>query len=426
MDNLNINNLNNIKTKINKLINTLNNIYVKRQSKITMNNIVFGSLYKCLNNYSYDDVKLMINNKNIEKGEYNKVFTTEAFIIKKNNIDSNHFLNLNNSLIDQIYDDNKERIFGVDGSNLDLFKNFNLDKYPYASSKTKNYCKAYISCLFDINTKIPVNYNLSIKNDERQSFKEQFKYLKKNDIVILDRGYYSDDLLISLEKINVKYIFRLPINLNIIKNLDNLNEYIFEKNNIKQRLVKYIINNQEYYLLTNLFNKTIDELKNNYWSRWEVEINFKKAKYNLSLNKLNCKCENSLKQELYFNQLSFILYYYINLKTNIELKTKNKCKINDKSGIKFFIENICYIFNKKLTNKQINIISHQFKNINNSSFYIQPNRHFERKSIIKKSGWYYSYSQDKKNKDKKNMDKKDIKKIKKKILLKKILEKKIN
>ena len=226
MNNLNINNLNNIKSKINKLINTLNNTYVKRQSKITMNNIVFGSLYKCLNNYSYDDVQLKINNKNIENGKYNKVFTTEAFIIKKNNIDASYFLNLNNSLIDQIYNDNKERIFGVDGSNLDLFKNFNSDKYPYASSKTKNYCKAYISCLFDIDAKIPVNYNLSTKNNERQSFKEQFKYLRKNDIVILDRGYYSDDLLMSLEKINVNYIFRLPKSLNIIKNLNELNEYI--------------------------------------------------------------------------------------------------------------------------------------------------------------------------------------------------------
>ena len=169
---------------------------------------------------------------------------------------------------------------------------------------------------------------------------------------------------------------------------------IYEENNIKKRLIKYIINNEEYYLLTNLFNKTIDELKNNYWSRWEVEINFKKAKYNLSLNKLNCKCENSLKQELYFNQLSFILYYYINLKTNIDLKTKNKCKINDKSGIKSFIENTCDILiNKKLTTKQINIISNQFKNINNTLFYIQLDRHFERKSIIKKSTWYYCNKQ---------------------------------
>ena len=398
MTTINVNNLTNIKNKINILINKLDKKYIKRQSKLTIKNIFYGLIYKSLNNYSYDDVTNKINNKNIDNGIYNKMFTSEAFITKKNKIDSKYFLDLNNSLINSIYDNNdEERLIAVDGSTLDLSKKFNSKDFPYAS-KNKTYCKGYLSCLIDINNRIPINYNLSIKNNERESFIEQFKYLKKNDIVILDRGYYSKKLLLLLENINVKYIFRLKKKLNIIKKLSIKNEYIYEENNIKRRLIKYIIEKQEYYLLTNLFDKSIDELKNNYWSRWEVEINFKKAKFNLSLETINCKLLNSLQQDIYINHLIFILYYYINLKTNIDLKVKNKCKINDKSGIRSFIENTCYILiNKKITNTQKFIIEQQFKTINNSKFYIQLDRHFPRKSIIKKSSWYFN------NKIKKNI-----------------------
>ena len=163
MKNININNLKTIKNKIDKVINNLEKKYIKRDSKITIKNIFYGLMYKSLNNNSYDDITNMINNKNIDKDIYNKSFTTEAFIIKKNKINSKYFLNLNDSLIDSIYNDGKERLLAVDGSTLSLSKKFNKYNFPFAS-KNKTYCKGYISCLFDVNNKITINYHLSIKN----------------------------------------------------------------------------------------------------------------------------------------------------------------------------------------------------------------------------------------------------------------------
>jgi hypothetical protein len=40
----------------------------------------------------------------------------------------------------------------------------------------------------DVKNKIPINYNLSINNNERESFLNQIKYLKKNDIIV--KKYY--------------------------------------------------------------------------------------------------------------------------------------------------------------------------------------------------------------------------------------------
>jgi len=64
-----------------------------------MNQILYGLIYKSLSNNSYNDVTNIINNRNIEKGIYNKTFKTEAFIIKKNKIDAKYFFDLNPMLL---------------------------------------------------------------------------------------------------------------------------------------------------------------------------------------------------------------------------------------------------------------------------------------------------------------------------------------
>ena len=78
----------------------------------------------------------------------------------------------------------------------------------------------------------------------------------------------------------------------------------------------------------------------------EELIHFKESKYNLSL-----KTENSLIQKIYIHNLIFILYYYFKFDIDNPL-LKSKYKINNKTGIKIFSENIIYllIYNK-ITNK---------------------------------------------------------------------------
>jgi hypothetical protein len=49
-------------------------------------------------------------------------------------------LDLNDSLINSIYNNDKERLLAVDGSTLNLFKNFNNDGFKFASNN-KTYCK---------------------------------------------------------------------------------------------------------------------------------------------------------------------------------------------------------------------------------------------------------------------------------------------
>jgi len=384
--------------KIQKILNTnINNInkeIIKRDRKLKFEEILYGSIYKCINKTSYQDVTSRINLNFIEKN-INKTITKTAFINKKNDISPDHFLNINNSLIDYISKNDKTpRVYAVDGSFINLFKNFNKYGFMYAS-KNETYCQGIISCLYDINNKLPINYFLIKTRDEREAFRNQIKYLKKGDTVIFDRGYYSYDIIEKLELIGIKYIFRLKSNKKEVQYMLNnkIIDYEFINKNINNRIVNYKVDDSEddYFLLTNLTN-TIDELKELYWKRWKVEIHFKESKYNLALSTINLKTENSLLQEIYIHNLIFILYYYFKLDNDNPL-LKTKYKINNRTGIKIFSENIIYLFiYNKITNKCFDTINKILNVIIMNNIYIPvEKKKYERKRIRPTASerWHY-------------------------------------
>ena len=379
---------------LNNNIKNINNKIIKRNRKIDFKDIIYGSIYKCINNTSYEDIIYKIN-KNFINKNINQTITKSAFIQKRNYIPNEYFLNINDTFINFIYKNIKNpRIIAVDGSFLNLYKSFDKYGYEYASDN-KNYCKAIISCLYDITNKIPINYYLFKKRDERSAFKEQIKYLRFNDIVIFDRGYYSFDIVEKLNKIGVNYIFRLKYNKKEVQYMkkNDIYDYNFKIKNVNYRIVSYRIDNSEedYYLFTNLMYKSIEDLKELYWKRWKVEIHFKESKYNLSLNNITLKTDNSLKQEIYIHNLLFILYYFFNIENNDSL-LKSKYKINNKTGIKIFSEDIIYllIFNK-LTKSCFEKIIKYYKLILMSTISI-PNvkKMYERKRKKPYGKWYFS------------------------------------
>jgi len=173
---------------------------------------------------------------------------------------------------------------------------------------------------------------------------------------------------------------------------DIIIDYKFINKNINNRIVNYRVNDSEedYFLITNL-TSSIDALKELYWKRWKVEIHFKESKYNLSLNTINLKTENSLLQEIYIHNLIFILYYYFKLDVDNPI-LKSKYKINNKTGIKIFSENIIYLFiYNKITNKCFEKINRFLSIIILNNVFIPINKNkYERKRIRPYGNWYYS------------------------------------
>ena len=122
--------------ELQKILNTniknINNKIIKRDRKINFKEILYGSIYKCINNTSYQDVSSKINLDFIKRN-LNTMITSTAFIKKRNNIPNEYFLDINDSFVNYIFkNNNKPRTYGVDCSFINLFKNF--DKYDFMYS----------------------------------------------------------------------------------------------------------------------------------------------------------------------------------------------------------------------------------------------------------------------------------------------------
>lgn len=355
-------------------INIIDNTITKRNRKINFRHILYTCFNKFINHTSYD----------IEVGELNKhildlnnIISTQGFVQKKNKIDNNLFLKLNNNILNDIYKNvNKNnRYILVDGSHVTMYKE--LDKYgfKYGSNK-KTYTKCKISGIKDYNNNIPINYKINKDMNERQGFIEQLEYVDCNDILIFDRGYPDNKLLKILNDKNFNYIMRYKkSDLNVkflIKN--NLNEYYFNVNDKKNKVVKYIIDEKPYYLLTNLISMSIDELKNNYKKRWDIETHFKELKYKTSIGKITSKTENTVLQELYINNLIYILNSYFKkiFIDEILLQDNDKYKINNSFSINTLFKDILKIlFFEDLNKKSFNTILKYIIIVINVKFFIQ-------------------------------------------------------
>ena len=94
-------NIVNIKNFQNILNNNIKyNKIIKRERKIYFRHILYGSIYKSVNNTSFDTVTYQINKIFIDKN-LDKTITKTSFIKKKNNIYPKYFLEINSDKIDK-------------------------------------------------------------------------------------------------------------------------------------------------------------------------------------------------------------------------------------------------------------------------------------------------------------------------------------
>ena len=365
---------------LNKNVNKLNDLFF-RNRKLSAKDLLYFLTLKNGNNSSYD-----ITNAKFKCDKI--VDTSKASIIKKRNkICFSEFVNLNNALLNCIYNDSKVRYVAVDGSQLNFIKNL---KNQFEINKHKTYCSGLLSSLFDIDKKIPINYSLFKSFDEREALISQFPYLKKNDVLIMDRGYYSDDLLKQIYDQNFDAVFRIKNNSKFVKQLNNNNETVINKvidgKNIKVKIVHYTINKEEYYICSTLIDKSVAFFKELYWKRWNIETDFRHLKYDLSLASIQSKSINIIKQDVAVHNFIQITVGFLEdlLKCNL----MDNYKINKKNSIKLTINNLLYYFlYKKKTKKILNKIMHILNIIKKTISKIVQNRKFKRIRKLPSSKW---------------------------------------
>ena len=324
----------------------------------------------------------------------NIIDVCDSSLIKKRNIISyTYFKNISDSLLNYIYkNNNKPRIIGVDGTYIPL--SIELKKYGFRATKKNTYCIGLISSLFDVNEKILINYELCKTRNERNGLMNQLTYLREGDTLIMDRGYFSNDLLFCLDEMKIKVIFRMKINNLMVKELirkqqQNMCTTIFHNNkSIKFRIMTYTINNNDYFLGTTIMNHTVIFFKNLYWKRWSIEIHFRESKYLLSLKNILSRNENKIKQDIYIHHILFLFHSFF--KNNLK-KMLPPCKnINSTNLFYLIMNNVIYlIFYKNLSVYTKEEFEKIYMALLKNPTLIDPNRHYKRIRIKPIGRWYY-------------------------------------
>ena len=226
---------------MNDILNDTNKTIVKRETKINFINLfLYVVLY---NSNSLTTHSINLTKFNIDMG---LDLSKNAFTNRLVNIDSEYFKKINDQLISYFYKvfniDINKIICASDGTSIKLLKSL---KEHFKLNQNSLYTTGYVNCIFDVDNKIPLHYNIFKSSNEITNLMEQLKNEKHTYVCVTDRGYEDVKLINFYINKNMTFITRLTKSNKYINFLinNNTNEIVFEtvsnNSNHKLKLIKY-------------------------------------------------------------------------------------------------------------------------------------------------------------------------------------------
>jgi len=215
------------------------------------------------------------------------------------------------------------RLFAIDGSKINLPRQ--LVDYGYrVPSDNAHYPQGLLSCLYQLKTKIPTDFELVAHGNERKVAITHLATVCEQDVVVYDRGYFSYALLWEHAERGIHPVFRLKAKASGVidefiasDDIDRVVEISVTHDAkirlcaqypqaklepIPLRLVKYTVAGTLYVLGTTLMDPqtyTIDDLSDVYHARWGVEELYKISKQLMGVEEFHAQTERGVKQELF-------------------------------------------------------------------------------------------------------------------------------
>ncbi|HYX37685.1 MAG TPA: IS4 family transposase [Oligoflexus sp.] len=198
------------------------------------------------------------------------------------------------------------RVLCIDGSKINVPKELMSEGF-FPSNPQSIYPQALISCLYDLRAKIPVDFMLDHRRDERSCAKHHLRLLTSQDLVVYDRGFQSFNIFHDHVRTGIQMVLRIDCEatFNAVKNFakstsnDKVLEFCPAEGSlgkirrtcpeaeflpVRIRLIKYNIKQKTYILATTLLDRKRFPRKifpSLYHSRWGVEEMYKTLKSSL-------------------------------------------------------------------------------------------------------------------------------------------------
>ena len=324
-------------------------------------------------------------------------------------------------------------LFAVDGSKVNLPRALLKNGYALPSDNSY-YPQGLLSCLYHLKTQIPVDFELVNHGNERLCAEKHLKALKKGDVVVYDRGYFSYIMLHQHIKSEIHAIFRLQENSFTVINQFFLSQdkdiltTIYPSSTtkrdilkaypkldlipIKFRLIKYEINENIYCLGTTLVDQdkynNIQDFMDIYHDRWGIEELYKISKRLFIFEDFHSKSDRGVKQEIYahFNLITMNRIFsnqtdrHLNQMDNLLFtnntnpdSAKHAATITTIKRIKTNFKNCLHVFARSL--EGLILLQEKIKTTVEQALHfivgqyqkVRPNRSYIRKSMKPDSRW---------------------------------------
>jgi hypothetical protein len=258
-----------------------------------------------------------------------KPVAASAFCNARKKLDEAIFKTLNSRIIatyeplPESYHWLGRRLFAVDGMKINLPRPLRHADYDLPSDKS-HYPQGLVSCLYQLKSQIPHDFELASHMDERRMALAHLKTLRSGDVVVYDRGYFSYAVLYAHQKKGVDVIFRLSRRAGkgievfmdssetdtivTIEIAPTRQKAIREKHPdiefrpLSLRLIKYVFDGTTYTLGTTLLDgdryrkAAFPDL---YHARWGIEELYKVSKKLVGVDDFHAQTERGVKQELF-------------------------------------------------------------------------------------------------------------------------------
>lgn len=211
-----------------------------------------------------------------------------------------------------------------------------------------------MSTLFSYGTKLPNNIHIVPAKIGERNCIDNF-VSNQNSIYLFDKGYYKYSWYDEMSERGLKFISRQQSNAIIEEygctytGIDNLYDYTvtmgtdYSKNKTKHkyREILYFEDNsdEEYRLVTNIFDISAKDIVSLYKDRWDIELFFKWIKQHLTIKHWIGRTLNSVSIQIYCALIVYVLLLIIKHRFKIkyslfDLMRKLRANILEKYAIK--------------------------------------------------------------------------------------------
>jgi hypothetical protein len=332
------------------------------------------------------------------------------------------------------------RVYAVDGSRVNLPRELLDEGFKLYDKERRHYPQGLLSCLYDVLSKTVYDFDFVAHMNERTCVTEHLKVLEANDLVILDRGYFSYFLLHEFHQKEIHAIFRLQqgtsnkqieeflasskkdVSIDYIPSPTVISDlkkqgHMLKRKPLRLRLIKHKLNGETYFYGTTLLDKKKYPafcFAYLYHERWDIEELYKISKQIVDIENFHAKTRRGIKQEIYAHLLLINLSRFFEFDAQKLLppsseKDKEKCEevdfykfFNTASMFNINFKNCLTIVGRYLTNLVLGI-NERLKNwvprvlnmISRVRQKIRPGRQYPRRSYKPTNKWQKTISRHK-------------------------------